>query len=645
MPSHPSFQAHIKNYEPLPILIIGAGPVGLILAYSLAHFSRDSPVASPIILIDHSATPTQYSKMDLTNPRSMEILRRVGLSSILRNHPDAVPPSERFDSAFVTGLGPGAKVLGEWKVDSPLDQEQKSLSTNDGSFPVEAGLRCSQIVVERVLRDVVLKQPGLEFRANWRYISHIEEPELNRVRVTLRYSEEQQKVVYARFLVGYEGGSSAVRRQAGIDMASPLALVHFRPAYLDAYLDTTSKRYWHTFPASGGFLIDQDGKETFTAHYPLPPPSASAEQPNPYDTITKVLTGIHSEHLVTVPPSEIQILVHSTWTPSFALVAKYSSDSNLVHLAGDAAHRTPPHGGYGLNSGISDAADLAWRLSSIIQGYGGSHLLEAHTIERRNIMRKALMRSSRHLGEHIKLTSLYQRYWEGLSGDDDIGGKVRSIIRILIDESGSDIEDWGVALDSRLTFSPCIYPVPDSDDGYDDAWDVKKYKPTTRPGHRAPHVFLQDAKTSIYDLFGKHWTLVHFSNKIPTHAPLKQNEEDNTLLHAAAHLEFPVKHVTLHNEPHERKVYERDFVLIRPDTHVAWRGDTLPSLLEAEEILAVVSGNKVRPGYHEFKKSWDEREEAEEKKFLEMIQSVAIPGDGDAKGGNDQGAITGESFA
>ncbi|KAL4883484.1 FAD binding domain-containing protein [Aspergillus karnatakaensis] len=605
----------------------GAGPVGLILTYALSRLS----IPSPIILIDQNELPTEYPKMDLTNLRSMELLRRLGLSHVLRNHPEAVRSNERFDAGFLTGLGPDGNVLGEWKVDSPDEQQQESQRVNDGSYPAEPGLRISQILVEKLLRDVI---SGLQREGD------------GRVRTVLLDHKGREKVVYARFLVGCDGGSSAVRRRSGIGMVEGsltdnsrplrLHLVHFRSPYLSAYLDSNSKRYWHAFPASGGFLIDQDGRDTFTAHYPLTSPQTSdSESPNPHETISKVLTGMHEPF--SIPDSEVRILVHSTWTPSFALAETYSSKSKLVILAGDSAHRTPPHGGYGLNSGIADAVDLAWRLTAVVKGYGGPFLLEAYGIERRNMMRRALMRSFRHMGEHIKLAELYQKHWDDLTSGSEKGEGVRRMINQWIRESGPDILDRGIELDTRYTFSPCI---SDSDTGCDeseqgeDDWDVKRYKPSTQPGHRAPHVFLQNDKHgwSVYDLFGREWTLVHFTTNPSSPEEKKQLRNNNTLLKVALKKDFPIKYLILSEEEHARKIYGRDFVLVRPDTHVAWRGNAVPSLEVAEDILAVVVGWKPQSGYQRPSATRDKAEQEEENKFLDMIRLIA----GNPAGGQGQ---------
>lgn len=257
----------------------------------------------------------------------------------------------------------------------------------------------------------------------------------------------------------------------------------------------------------------------------------------------------------------------------------------------------PPHGGYGMNSGAIDALDLGWRLAAVTQGYGGSLLLQAYNLERRPMMIRALERSLRHLLEHVKLSEIYANNAPLLEASTPAGENIRLQIRQFIDASEPDTMDHGIELDLRYgDSSPVIY----HDGSPEHKWDVKRYIPSTRPGCRAPHVFLRDGVTSTYDLFGAGWTLVHFvrGNGNPS-----INEKASEIFTTVARdMAFPLKRVLLHNEDHAFRVWEeRDLVLVRPDTHVAWRGyapaaSTL-TRADVEEILSVVTGRVAFPGF------------------------------------------------
>ena len=195
-----------------PILIIGACPVGMLLAYTLSRLNI------PSMLIEQSPahSTTQYPKMDLTNSRSMEILRLLGLADRYRALDGAVSAEEKFDSIFVTSLAPAGKMVGSWRVGSVEDQRRDIGRVNDGSQPVEPGQRCSQIVFESWMRRVILQSNMVRFQGGWEFVGLVKEGD----RVTARFVDLQgrEHVVTARDLVGCDGGRSTVRRETKIRM-------------------------------------------------------------------------------------------------------------------------------------------------------------------------------------------------------------------------------------------------------------------------------------------------------------------------------------------------------------------------------------------------------------------------------------------
>ncbi|KAL4998554.1 FAD binding domain-containing protein [Aspergillus recurvatus] len=604
---------------PLPVIIIGAGPVGMILSYALSRLKI------PTLLIEqnpHDET-TEHPKMDLTNSRSMELLRTLGLADAYRALPGSINEDISFECVFVTSLHPETgKELGRWSVPCVEEQKNESKRVNDGSFPAEPGQRCSQIVVERWMRRLVLDCENVGFRGRWRYVGHVEEE--NKVRVRVVDADGNEHTVVGRFLVGCDGGKSAVRKAAGIEMTgvripARLHLVHFRSRALASILDRSKSRFWHAFPAGSGFLIDQDGKDTFTAHCPLKAKEGASgtgdhdplSNLDPKTAIYRVLGGHGATGRCWELPID-DILVDSTWQPSLGIAAAYSTPSLLVFLAGDSAHLSPPHGGYGLNSGIVDAVSLAWRLAAVAKGHGGSYILSSYSLERRPTMMRALCRSYRHLMEHVKLGGLYENFGDVLEAEGEEGENARMYLRRWIANSGPDILDRGVELDQRYESSPCIWVEHQPDEGEEDAWDVQRYKPSTRPGCRAPHVFLKDGKTSTYDFLGTEWTLMHFI----THESDSEGRKAEALLRVAKRRDFPLKHVLLRGEGRVRRIWGRDLVLVRPDTHVAWRGNERLEVTEAERVLDVVLGKSARPGY-------TTTTNAEEALFLKTVDELA----------------------
>jgi FAD-dependent monooxygenase len=156
-------------------LIVGAGPIGLVLAYQLSN------LGVRCTLFEKSHTPTAYPKMDYTNLRGMELLHLLGLADAYRAQPGAVPETVGFESVFVTGFRPEDKVLGSWSGESVADLKAESRRVNDGTFSVEPGQKCSQVVFETWMRDVVGRLDGVDFRVGWEYIGHEEDEEAGNV--------------------------------------------------------------------------------------------------------------------------------------------------------------------------------------------------------------------------------------------------------------------------------------------------------------------------------------------------------------------------------------------------------------------------------------------------------------------------------
>ena len=262
-----------------------------------------------------------------------------------------------------------------------------------------------------------------------------------------------------------------------------------------------------------------------------------------------------------------EILRVVPWRRSQCSAATYRV--GRVLLAGDAAHTTSPTGGHGMNTGIGDVSDLGWMLTALVQGWGGDGLLAAYDLERRPVA----IRNGR------SSTTNYQGWIES-SGyadvlrDDAAGDACRR--RIGSQLASSLHQEWnslGVDLGYRYDGSPVVVgdgspPTPD---------DPSQYVPTSRPGHRAPHTWLSDGRSTL-DLFGPGFTLLRLD------AP---GEDVSALLDAARERGMPLRLVDL-DEPAAVKLYERRLVLVRPDGHVAWRADATPG--DPAALVDVVRG-------------------------------------------------------
>ena len=192
-----------------PILIIGGGPVGMLLAYMLSHRYNQ-----PCTLIEQATTTSVQPKMEFTNGRTMEIYKALGLADELRNL--GVPEKYTLNEIISAGLGDGCEPICVWERASPEEIRKQSKEHNDGSWPREPYLRCSQIPVEKWLKGLVQSksETGVKTMFGWKFLGLREEATAV---VSEVINDEGQKLRFrSRYVVGCDGGGSLVRKQIGV---------------------------------------------------------------------------------------------------------------------------------------------------------------------------------------------------------------------------------------------------------------------------------------------------------------------------------------------------------------------------------------------------------------------------------------------
>jgi hypothetical protein len=258
------------------------------------------------------------------------------------------------------------------------------------------------------------------------------------------------------------------------------------------------------------------------------------------------------------------------WTGHCVVAEKYQV--GRVFLAGDAAHLNWPTGGFGMNTGVGDAVDIGWKLAAMLQDWGGAQLLDSYTLERKPIAMINVSEAAEMRANYDNQTPFSPKIGEA----DDEGRLLRDKARAAIMRTRAkefQHDSAGIELGYRYEGSPiCV-----SDGTPPPALDHGLYVPSTWPGVRAPHVWLKDGRSTL-DLFGKGFTLLNLSGKAT---------DTNAITRAANLIGLPLEVIAL-DEPQVRETYERNLVLVRPDGHVAWRGDAIPA--NAAEIIDKVRG-------------------------------------------------------
>ena len=236
-----------------------------------------------------------------------------------------------------------------------------------------------------------------------------------------------------------------------------------------------------------------------------------------------------------------------------------------------------------MNTGAEDALGVAWRLAAMIKGYGGEYLLSSYEAEQRPIMSKRMERCDHWINSE---GPRYQTYFENphLTLEKSVEGDAhRQKIVSVLESRGPECADRGTELDARYR-SAVIY----QDDSEEPVWEYQKYTPSTKPGARAPALFLDDGETNIVDLYGNDFTLISFA----------ESDKIELFSTVAESLSIPLKVVSLLEERHAHQIWETNHALLRADGHVVWRGNVMPADSHASiQIWKVVTGQMLFSGY------------------------------------------------
>lgn len=518
-----------------PVIVAGGGPVGLATAFELqARGIR-------VLLVERNPTTTRHPKMDVTNGRSMELFRRLGIADAIRDV--AVPRSSPMDVVWVTRLG-------EWELTRfpypDVESWREDIRVNnDGSQALEPYMRLSQVVLEPTLRTMLENKSLVEMRFGWELTGF--EEDADGVTVDLHeVATGKREKRRCSLLAGCDGGGSIVRERLGIAWEGQHNIARFYMVHFRSEERELLQRFgiaWHYQSPLGSTLIAQDDREIWTLHCLLPE-HVAAEAVVPEKLAFEALGR----------EFPIEVIQANAWSPHLVVAASYGR--GRVWMAGDAVHQVIPTGGYGMNTGIGDAADLAWKYAAFLEGWGGAGLLASIDAERRPVGAGIVAASGSHMQVRFDIAAAYDPSIHEANPEGDIAR--RAYGELIASLGNLENEARGIELGYRYRGSPIVW----SED-QEPEWRARDYVPSTWPGVRAPHVFLDDG-TALFDHFGPWFTLVRFSD-----------EAAEPLLDAARDRGLPVKLLDI-RDAHVRGIYERDFVLIRPDQHVAWRGDAMP---------------------------------------------------------------------
>lgn len=511
------------------VLIVGAGPVGSALAIELGRLNLRC------LILERRTKRSPQPRAKLTNIRTMTLLRRWGIADQVRSRAP-LPPSFPSDIAFVTRLR-------GWE----LTRFPNALSTAaDRSRPYpEPAQQVPQDVLEDVLRNHAMSFPSVTVMTGVQFESFQQTTSgIRAVATPVDRAEDVQ--VEARYIAGCDGAHSLVRELAGIempgmDLAPNVSAVFRAPTLWSQHDKSPAVHYWTLTPAASGILGPLDPTELWWYHLNEAPNGGRLSDAEVSRSFFAAIGG----------EFPCEVIANNPWLAQRRIASSYRV--GRAFLLGDAAHLHPPMGGYGMNMGIGDAVDLGWKLGAVTTGWGGPSLLDSYETERRPIHMRVIEEATTNYENNSNRYRDVNLEAEGPAGDE-VRRRIAARIR---EEKASEFASIGVQLGYRHERSPLV--IADGSEATPN--EVGSYVPTARPGHLAPHAWV-DEKRCIYDLLGPGFTL------------LRLTADRNTglsLVRAAQACGMPLTVVDL-PRPDLRALYGADLVLVRPDQQVAWRG-------------------------------------------------------------------------
>ncbi len=571
--------------EEADVIVIGGGPVGLTLATELSYRGIST------ILIEKNHTTAVLAKAVAISSRSMEHYRRHGLEE--RIHESSFPRDHPF------GLYVGTSALGG----RTIWQRSFSSAGEDFKFPFyQAGasvvtpLFCAQPKLEPILKEhLETSADSVKMFWGWLASALTQDEERVTVKVVQTVSptspapqevataeEPQEKVFKAKYLVACDGGSSWARKQLGIHtygrfrmvravsvtIKSPKAFARMKEEGRTGFSVILKEKFT-------AVLVMMDGEGNFAIHITSPPDTPDKDIQNIVENISQCFASIIGANL---PHTVVGVSAYSM----HALVSTKYREGRCF-LAGDSAHQWLPAGGLGMNVGVSDAANLAWKLEAVLKGYGGPHLLDSYETERR-VLADVTRRFSITYGAGLGFSPTMMRV-RALAISNPI---TRLFLSIAMRKMLQPQYTTGNSIVLGFQYSNSGVVVHE----LDPTGNIKlspssqargKYVPSSLPGCRAPHVALPDCASTI-DLFGKKFVLLVVGGE----------ETDLELLKLELkECGVPFDTYAYPKLPELVDCYDRKYFLVRPDGVVAWRSDYQPSALESKKVVRTVTGDVI----------------------------------------------------
>lgn len=538
------------------VLVVGAGPVGLTLAIDLA--SRGIAVT---VVETRSAGEPPNVKCNQVSARSMEVFRRLGLANQIR---DTGLPAEYRNDVSCCVSATGAE-LSRIKLPSRMGRIRGEKGEDSWWPTAEFPHRINQLFLEPLLFAHAAAQPFIRILNRTQFEEFAQG--VDGVTAVARDLDNGERMaITSRYLVGCDGGRSTVRHGIGAEfVGTPVVQrvqsTYFRAPKLIGMLPAEPAWMYLAFnPRRCGTMMAIDGKETWLIHnflYHGEPDYNSVDR----DWSIRNILGVG-------PDFEYEVISKEDWIAR-RLVADRFQDGR-VFICGDAAHLWIPHAGYGMNAGIADAAGLSWMLAAVLKGWAEPELLYAYQLERQPITDQvsqfAFKMNERVSQQRREISSDIERQDEVGTATRTAFGKETYELYIQQQCCGGLNFGYFYAGSPVIAYDSELHPI----------YSMGHFTSSSVPGCRAPHFWLGEDR-SLYDALGDGFALLRFDSSVIV----------TGIVDAAARRGLPLVVLDLDgSDAHD--LYARKLVLVRPDRHVAWRGDAEPA--SPMELLDLVRG-------------------------------------------------------
>ena len=528
--------------DPVSVLIIGGGPVGLCLGIALAR----AGIAAT--LVEEREGPTPHPKATLLGSRSMEHFRAWDRLD-LKVADAAMRQEEDYFILFCDRLAghelhrfrsPGLEAVRR-RAPEAVSRFRELAWSPWGKTQI------GQQALEPVLLAEARRQPLLTLRHGWRHIDFAQVADGVAAQVE-HVATGRRESLAARWLVACDGGGSAVRRRLGIRMGgrgrmrSNVSYLFRSKDFLAAHGKGLANLYFCLAPDAFGVFTAIDGHTTWNYQHYWADPTRDSGQDDPVAVLHRAMGR----------PFEVELLATTHWHHHQSVAHRWRD--RRVFLAGDAAHLFVPTGGVGMNTGIGDAIDLAWKIAAVERGWGGDALLDSYEAERKPVAWRNSVISANN-SDRIDMVM------SETPADLDRSEPAREALKKRILWMAKQFNSAGTHLGYRYADSPIVVPdgTPEPPD------DQGQLVPSTWPGCRFPHGWMADGSSTLDLLDRSGFTLLAASGAA---APALA-----TALRATG---APVvKRDVL--DPVAIAAMQRPLVLVRPDGHVAWRGEAEPA--------------------------------------------------------------------